>query len=477
MKTFQQLMTWYAVLILCVGLCSPAFPAEQEAQGEAIAHVKLEISVRYAEGAPGPQTVRWWSAVDSTFVYWFQNQTHDYQLAAYETALPYAKPQHQWQGLENWSQYASNKPSTYRPGAPISRVKISVWDAEGNEHLLITNDGGWATMCGKLGEAYDIGVHSHEIQLAGRNAVIAGIAFEDLVLTERGLTVEILVPADASAPAVRVQDGAGLCCRTGTGGQGQPQQPDPPQPHVQMTAASSSNTTTNDAEGLFKLSIRLVHEEGTTGPGVTATTWWSNFAPSFLYWFGDRQPDYRFAAFDASYPYLKSDHRWQMINQMNGNSDSPPARQPGAPIPKVEVSVWDSDGREHVLATDANGWATFCGKAWEKYDIGLNSSEVESAAQRQVIAGVALEDVELQEGGTIIEAIFAPNAVAPTLRVTQGGGICCAAGAMPGAGGTSLGLIGSAIGVTAGGPPLGLCLAGQLGCGGDSDPEVMSGVQ
>lgn len=430
-------------------------------------------------GAPGPQTASWWSAIDSTFVYWFQDQEYDYHLAAYESALPYAKPKHQWQGLEDWSTYEGKKPSAHTPGAPISRVKISVWDEQGNEHLLVTNEGGWATMCGKIRAAYDMGVHSREIQLAGRNAVIAGIAFEDLVLTERGLTVEIIVPADASAPTVRIQEGAGLCCGTGIfyEGDGQPRERSPQKTNVQMAAnGENRQTTTNDEEGMFKLSFRLVHEEGTTAPGVQATDWWSNFDPSFLYWFGDRQSDYRFAALDQSHPYLKANHHWQGIEEMSGNSNKPPDRNPGVPIPKAEVSVWDSDGNEHVIAADENGWATFCGKAWEKYDAGINSSEVESEVGRMVIAGVALEDIELQEGGTIVEAIFAPNGAAPTLRVIQGGGLCCAAGVLPWAGGAAPLVAGGA--VVVGGPLVGLCAAGSLGCGGD-DPEVevMSGVQ
>ena len=100
-----------------------------------------------------------------------------------------------------------------------------------------------------------------------------------------------------------------------------------------------------------------------------------------------------------------------------------------------------------------------------------------------LIAGVALEDIELQEGGTIVEAIFAPKATAPTLRVIQGGGICCAAGVLPWAGGASPALsravAPAGVGATAGGIPLGACVAGNLGCGKSSGSgvEVMSGVQ
>ena len=357
MRKPQQLTLWQAALLLSVSPSSPAFCAEQDEPREAIGSVKLEISVRYAEGAPGPRTASWWSAIDSTFVYWFQNQgqeqAYDYQLAAYESALPYAKSKHQWrrirQGLEDWGNDKGQKPSGYTPGAPISRVKITVWDEEGNEHLLVTNEGGWATMCGKIREAYDIGVHSREIQLAGRNAVIAGVAFEDLILTERGLTLEIIVPPDASAPAVHIQEGAGLCCGTGVfyEGDGQSRQRRPQKTHTQMAASSNNSQTTNAEEGMFKLSFRLVHEEGTIAPGVKATNWWSNFEPSFLYWFGDRQSDYRFAAFDQSFPYLKANHHWQGIDEMNGNDNRPPDRNPGAPIPKVEVSVWGL-GRERT---------------------------------------------------------------------------------------------------------------------------------
>ena len=153
MNTPQHLTTRLAALCFFVSLCSPAFSAAQEKQGEATGNVKLDISVRYAADAPGPQTAHWWSAIDATFVYWFQDQGYAYCLATYDSALPYVKPKHQWQGPEDWSNHNGTQPSAHTPGAPISRVKISVWDSAGNEHLLVTNEGGWATMCGKIREA------------------------------------------------------------------------------------------------------------------------------------------------------------------------------------------------------------------------------------------------------------------------------------------------------------------------------------
>lgn len=481
MNTPQRLRLWLIALFLCISLPPPAFSA---GQNQAPGKVKLDIRLRYAVGAPGLQTARWWSAIDSTFVYWFQEHGYDYHLTAYDSALSYLNPRHQWQGLEDWATYNGKQPGVYTPGAPISRVKISIWDADGNEHLLITNKDGWATLCGKIGEAYDIGIHSRELQQVGSNAVIAGVAFENLVLTERGLTVEIIIPSDAAAPAVHLQEGAGPCCGTGVFYEGPGQSPQSKPQNVIIPAAvqaSDRQTASNATEKRFKLSIRLVQEEGATVPGVTTTNWWSSPARTFLYWFPNSRSGYRFTTLAEPPPYLKSAHHWQGISGRTGNGSRPPARSPGAPLSKVEVSVWDSQGNERVLATDANGWATFCGLAGELYDAGVNSSEVDSAVGRVVIAGVALEDIELQEGGTIVEAIFSASATAPTLRVIQGGGVCCGAGVIPWAGGAAPGTVGAAGAVVGGGPALGVCLAGNLGCGGaaggDPGGEVMSGVQ